>query len=144
MNIKVTANLKNLKKLSKKIQKATLSKTAAEVFARTLRTTINQRTSGAGTGNLARSVKARKVGRYGYGVYADYYFWYANYGRRPGRPPSYKVAKIDTWAGNVGWTGKGLRDHIRDFGTRGVFFYETAKAVFRTKKPRIYKQIMKR
>ncbi len=144
LNIKVTANLKNLTKLRKKIQKATLTKTASETFARDIRKEINARTSGANSGNLARSVKARKVGRYGYGVYANYYFWYANYGRAPGRPPSSRVVKIDIWANNMGMTGEQLRKHIGDFGTKGVFFYEAAKAVFKKQKPRIYKQIMKR
>lgn len=141
--IKTTVRLDNLKKLEKNIQKNTLSQTAANKFAELLKQSIDERTSNAASGNLARSVNVKKRGRYGSGVYADYYFWYANYGRGPGRKPK-EQNKITTWAGRAGWNEAELRKHIAEFGTTKRLFYETAKAKFKEAKPRIYKQIKKR
>ena len=140
MDLKVTSN-GGLKRFTRKIQKANLSKTASKLFVKKLKMAINQRVYGAGTGNLSRSVKAVKRGNKKYGVVADYYFWYANYGRSPGKPPGKSVKKIDVWAANVGWTGKGLRKNIMNFGTKPLFFYETAKKMFHADRKRIWKDL---
>lgn len=138
--LSITAKYKpgRLSDLRIALTKANLSEAAADLFKSCLKQSIIQRASGAGTGNLAESVDKQKRGRYGYSVKADYYFWYANYGRQPGRPPGGSVTKIDRWAENVGWTGKGLREHIREFGTRPKFFFETANVLYNSRKKQIY------
>ena len=123
------------------IQKANFTKTAAELFATNLRVAIRQRTSPAATGTLANSVKAVKRSNKKYGVKAGYYFWYANYGRRPGRKPSAKITKLNTWANKMGFTGKGLRTKIAEEGTHKILFYETAKKLFKQKRKKIWKDI---
>lgn len=143
VSIKVTSN-GGLQRFTKKIQHANLSKTAAELYVECLKTAINQRVSQGSTGNLADSVKAVKRGNNKYGVVADYYFWYANYGREPGKPPGKRVAKLDAWAISMGIPPQVLREHIQDFGTSPRLFYESAKKMFKTKKPRIYKDIKKK
>jgi len=140
MQVKVTSN-GGLKRYLKKIQKANLSKTAADLFVKKLKAAIDQRTYGAGTGNLSSSVKAVKRSNKKYGIVADYYFWHANYGRSPGKPPSKRVKKIDAWAVKAGWTGKGLRKYIMNFGTKKLLFYETAKKAFHADRKRIWKDI---
>lgn len=141
--IKATFKLDNLKRLEINIQKNTLSETAAREFANCIKEAIQERTSKASSGNLARSVNSKKLGRYGAGVYADYYFWYANYGRMPGRKPK-EQGKITEWADKAGWNEAKLRTHIAEFGTQKRLFYETGKAKFKAKKPRIYKKITKK
>lgn len=135
----VKGRLYNLENFQKKIQVANISKATATEFARILRREIKNRVSPYSTGNLAKNVKERKVGKYGYGVYAPYYIWYANYGRRPGRAPGLRVKKIDAWAENAGITGKYLRQSIADFGTKPKFFYESTLAIFKNKRKQIYK-----
>lgn len=140
--VTVTAKLDNLKRIKRNITKVNLSKTLADEYARTLKTVINQRSSSP-SGNLARSVESRAVGRYGSGVYADNYFWYANYGRAPGRMPPANHPRLSSWGIRTGWDEDTLRQAIAKYGTKPTYFWEAAKQIMSVKKPRVYKKIMK-
>lgn len=144
MSFTVKSKLYNLETFQKKIQVANLSKATSTEFARILRREIRNRVSGYSTGTLARNVKEKKVGRYGYGVYAPYYVWYANYGRRPGLAPGLRVKKIDAWAERAGIPGNYLRQSIADFGTKRKLFYESTLAIFKNKRKQIYKDEFKK
>jgi len=142
-NITVTKNLSNLNKLTKNIQSDTLSKSAANAFVTRIKQAINQRASFP-SGELSKSIKSLRHGdSSSYGVTGLYYYWYANYGRRPGNPPGKKVKKIDAWASRAGMKGKSLRQHIAVYGTHKLLFHEVAKKLFKVDKPRIYKQLFK-
>jgi hypothetical protein len=142
IKVNVTKKLDNLDRLTRNIQKAYLSKNAAEVLATRIKQTINQRSSYP-SGTLINSIKTYKVSNRNYGIKAAYYYWNANYGRGPGTPPSNKVIKVDVWAKKAGMRGKTLRRHIAEFGTRKLLFHEAAKQLFKADKPRIYKEIFK-
>jgi hypothetical protein len=141
LSTRVTLKLDNLKRLQK-VTKVNLSYPLAKEFAKTLSTVITQRAS-ISTGELAESVKARKVGRYGSGVYAAYYFWYANYGRRAGKSPPAGHPRLQNWAAKAGWDENTLRGNIGKYGTKPTHFFEAAKQIFAVKKKRAYKKILK-
>ena len=124
-----------------KIQFGNLSKTAADLFVKELKSAIKIRTTGAGSGTLEKSIKAVKRSNQMYGVKGAYYFWYANYGRKPGKKPSARIKKIREWAANVGWTAGAMTKYIADFGTKPTLSYETAKKMFKEQKKRIIKNI---
>lgn len=143
-SMKVTTRLDNLKNFQKKIQVSNLSEKTASEFQRLLRREVRNRTSPAASGNLSKNIYAKKSGRYGYGVWAPYYVWYANYGRRPGNEPGETNPKIVEWARRAGVTPKYLSKSIGDFGTKKKLFYESAKARFKTKRLQIYKDELKK
>lgn len=143
--IKATFKLDNLKRLEKNVTKVNLSETLSREFAQTLQTVILQRATVNEPGGLASSVKSKKIGRYGSGVYAADYFWYANNGRNPGKAPPTGVAKLENWAKATGWDVDTLRGNIGKHGTKksAGHFYEAAKQIFAYKKKRAYKKILK-
>jgi len=142
VHVKATSN-GGLKRFNKSIQEANLSKTAADIYVSCLKQAIDQRVSGHGTDTLKNSVKAVKRSNQEYGVNAAYYFWYANYGRPPGKPPGRSEYRIDAWAADAGITGNQLRGYIKNYGTQPKYFYEVSKILFEKKRKRIWKNIGK-
>lgn len=142
--VRVTAKLDNLKRLENKITKVNLSERGAKLYAETLQAVILQRSPG-GSGNLASKIRHRKVGRYGAGVYAPYYFWAANDGRSAGRNPPDKLsrARFEAWAAKNGWDPDTLSGIIGKYGTKPKNYFQAARQIFRAKRPRLYKQILK-
>ena len=140
----VKSNLNNLKRLEKNITKVNLSDKLAKEFAVTLQKVIQQR-SPSGSGNLAGNIRARKLGRYGAGVYAPYYFWMANNGRRAGRnpPDEQSRARFEKWAVDHGMGIGQLSRAIGKRGTKPRFYYQATYAIERYRRPRAYKKILK-
>jgi hypothetical protein len=143
VNIKVDVKLNNLRALQSRITKFNLSEDLANTFAKRLKTTIKQRSPNS-TGELYRSIKSRKVGRYGSGVYAAYYFWAANDGRSAGKMPPADHPRLTVWAKKQGFDENDLRVHIGKRGTEGKNYYETAMIILqKVDKPRAYRKITK-
>jgi len=151
MNVKVTVTKRTqmLDNLERKIQKQSLSRNLAVELAKDIKTAISQRVhsaSGAGSKRLFNSIKVIDSGKNSRssGIVGADYYWYANYGRKPGNaPPS--NGKLAVWASrSFNWKGpKGasrLSKHIAEFGTEGKFFHQVALARFKTKKSKIIKE----
>ena len=144
MEVKIQARLPTIDKMRAKATKFNISYTLAKDFATTLKKVITQR-SPSSSGNLARTINAKKVGRYGAGVYADYYFWYANDGRLPGRLPPDDIsrARFEAWASANGWDSSTLSANIAKYGTKPKNYFAAAKQILAIKKKRAYKKITK-
>jgi len=152
MNVKVTVERRGniLEGLERKLQNNNLVQRYAEEYAKDIKTAISQRVhsrSGAGTKNLFKSIKVINTGKgssKSSGIVGADYYWYANYGRRPGNAPPLD-GKLRAWASRSNnWQGsrgaKKLQKHIAEQGTKGIYFHEVAKARFKVRKSKIIKQ----